>query len=78
MLIQQGDVLIKRVSGVKGKKLEHLTLARGEATGHHHTITEGNAELYEQGGEIVFKSQLRNRYTHPPRTQGGGNPARRI
>lgn len=54
MFIQQGDVLIKKVSSVKGKKLNHLTLAKGEATGHHHTITEGDATLYEQNGVLYL------------------------
>ena len=55
MLIQQGDVLIKKVSEVKGKKLKHLTLAKGEHTGNHHTITEGDAELYEHEGTLFLK-----------------------
>ena len=49
MFYQQGDVLIKKVTEIKGKKLNHLTLAVGEATGHHHTITEGDCELYDEG-----------------------------
>lgn len=55
MLIQQGDVLIKSVKQIKGKKLNHLTLAKGEATGHHHTITEGDAELYEDNGVLYLR-----------------------
>lgn len=55
MLIQQGDVLIKKVLEIKGKKLNHLTLAKGEATGHHHTITEGDAEIYEHEGTLFLK-----------------------
>jgi hypothetical protein len=55
MFIQQGDVLVKKVSEVKGKKLKHLTLAQGESTGHHHTITEGDAELYEHKGTLFLK-----------------------
>lgn len=54
MLIQQGDVLIKSTNAVKGKKLNHLTLAQGEATGHHHTITKGDAELYEKDGTLYL------------------------
>jgi len=51
---QQGDVLIKEYDGdVSGKKEVHLTLAEGEATGHHHTITSGVAELYTSG-EMMF------------------------
>jgi len=55
MLYQQGDVLLKVVSGIKGKKLNHLTLAKGESTGHHHTITKGDAELYEHEGILFLK-----------------------
>lgn len=55
MLIQQGDVLIKKVETIKGKKLKHLTLAQGEKTGHHHTITEGEAELYEENGVLYLR-----------------------
>lgn len=54
-MYQQGDVLIKKVSEIKGKKLEHLTLAVGEATGHSHTITEGDAELYKHGETMFLK-----------------------
>jgi hypothetical protein len=54
MMIQQGDVLIKKVNAIKGKKVNHLTLAVGEATGHHHTITEGDAELYEENGTLFL------------------------
>ena len=53
--LQQGDVIVTKVIGIKGKKLNHLTLARGEATGHHHTITEGEAELYEESGVLFLR-----------------------
>lgn len=55
MLIQQGDVLIKKVAEVKGKKLNHLILAKGEKTGHCHTITEGEAELFEHEGTLFLR-----------------------
>lgn len=55
MYYQQGDVLITKVIDVRGKKLNHLTLAKGEATGHHHTITKGEAELYEHGGTLFLR-----------------------
>lgn len=54
MFLQQGDVLIKSTQRVKGKKVGHLTLAKGEATGHHHTITKGDATLYEQDGTLYL------------------------
>ena len=49
MILQQGDVIIKKIEKVKGKKLNHKTLAKGEKTGHHHTITKGEADLYDEG-----------------------------
>jgi len=55
MYLQQGDVLIKKVAEIKGKKLKHLTLAEGEFSGHSHTITEGDAELYEHEGTMFLK-----------------------
>ncbi len=54
-MFQQGDVVLMKVLEIKGKKLNHLTLARGEATGHHHTITEGDAELYEDEETMFLK-----------------------
>lgn len=55
MFLQQGDVIIRKVSNIKGIKLDHLTLAKGEKTGHHHTITEGDAELYEENGILFLR-----------------------
>lgn len=43
---QQGDVLIKQVDyNIKGNKLNHMTLAEGEASGHHHSIVSGLGQL---------------------------------
>lgn len=52
---QQGDVLLRKVSEIQGKKLKHLVLAEGEATGHKHQIIEGDAELYEHGGTLFLR-----------------------
>ena len=64
MYLQQGDVLIVKVDSVKGKKLNHLTLAEGEATGHHHTITKGKAELYESDGVLYLSVKEKATLTH--------------
>lgn len=64
MYYQQGDVLIKKVNKIKGKKLDHVTLAQGEHTGHHHTITKGNAELYEEKGTLYLKTNEECELTH--------------
>ena len=53
-MIQQGDVLIIKTKEVKGKKLDHVTLALGEATGHHHSITKGDALLFEDENGTLF------------------------
>lgn len=56
MKIQQGDVILVSVEKVQGKKLNHLTLAKGEHTGHHHTITQGEAILYEKDGTLYVSA----------------------
>ena len=63
-MFQQGDVIIKKAK-VKGKKLKHLTLAQGEVTGHHHTITDGDAELYQnEDGTLFLKVKEKATLTH--------------
>ena len=54
-MFQQGDVIVIKTNGIKGNKLNHLILAYGEATGHHHQITKGDAELYEHEGTLFLK-----------------------
>jgi len=69
-MIQQGDVIIVKVKEIIGKKLNHLTVARGEATGHNHTITEGDAELYEHEGTLFLKVKSENAtLTHQEHTK---------
>ncbi len=56
--IRQGDVLLVNMTAiapVRGKKLDHLTLAEGEVTGHRHRISHGNAELYERDGTLYLR-----------------------
>ena len=55
MFYQQGDVIVEKVLETKGKKLNHLILATGEATGHNHCITEGDAILYEHEGTLFLR-----------------------
>ena len=47
MYYQQGDVIIEKVDYEikEGEKLDHLTLAEGEQTGHHHSIVSGIGQL---------------------------------
>ncbi|MBE9117509.1 hypothetical protein IQ249_16540 [Lusitaniella coriacea LEGE 07157] len=53
--IRQGDVILKPISQVQGKKLSHLTLAEGEVTGHSHRISSGEAQLLEKGDTLYLK-----------------------
>lgn len=55
--IQQGDVLLRRINSlpVGCKKLETLTLAQGEHTGHHHSFdSDGGVALMEAPDKRVF------------------------
>lgn len=56
MKYRQGDVLISKVSGIKGKRKDLLVLAYGEVTGHRHQLIceKDNAELYEENGILYL------------------------
>jgi len=45
-MYRQGELIFKK-GEVCGKKLQHLIIAEGEATGHKHEVTVGEAELYQ-------------------------------
>jgi hypothetical protein len=53
---RHGDLLIVAVDGLpsRAKKAKGLTLALGEVTGHHHTLTSG--QRFEVNGEQFFKA----------------------
>ncbi len=55
MKYRQGELLIEKADGIKGKKLSHRIIAEGEATGHKHEVITGEAELYEDGGTLYLK-----------------------
>ena len=58
---RQGDVIIKMIGANPGgevKLLPHLTLAEGEATGHRHRITRGEAELYQMATGLMYLKVL--------------------
>ena len=54
---RHGDVLLVPVKKAKGKKLNHLTLAEGEVTGHSHRITEGEAALFSFDEKLYLSIQ---------------------
>jgi hypothetical protein len=54
-LLRQGDVILVPIEQVTGTKLPHLTLAKGEVTGHSHRIGNGEAELYEEAGTLYLR-----------------------
>jgi hypothetical protein len=47
-IYRHGDLLLKRVEAIPADatQLNTLTLAEGEATGHHHTFTKGSVVLH--------------------------------
>lgn len=56
-LYRHGDLLIKEISKLPDnlKKLDNTTLAYGEVTGHHHTITKQPwVTVYQNDGGIKF------------------------
>ncbi|SKB14281.1 conserved hypothetical protein [Planktothrix sp. PCC 11201] len=56
--MRQGDVLLIFLipgTAVKHNKQDHLVLALGEATGHKHQISNGQAELYERDGTLYLR-----------------------
>ena len=73
MKIQQGDVLIwTEAIPNDAKPRKSTTVAVGEATGHHHTITDGDVEMYERDGvlycRVVGESATLTHQTHGPVT----------
>jgi hypothetical protein len=61
MIYRHGDLIIKSVRKIKGKKLKHngsFVLAEGETTGHRHLVTvEKTIDLTVFGiGDIFYMS----------------------
>ncbi|MBF2083484.1 hypothetical protein [Thermoleptolyngbya sp. C42_A2020_037] len=63
--IRQGDVILTTVESGnlaqrqpapldRAQRLNHLTLAEGEVTGHRHRIADGDAELYERNSTLYL------------------------
>lgn len=61
MNYRHGDLIIRSVgmsvdqTGRYWKKLDHLILAKGEATSHKHEVVEGDAELFEEYGTLYLR-----------------------
>ena len=51
---RQGDVILVPVKQAEGEKIQHLTLAQGEVTGHKHRISEGDAQLYAENTDLYL------------------------
>ena len=60
-MYRHGDLIIRPVKmgleeqGSQRKKLDHLVLAFGEATGHKHEVVEGDVELFEEYGTLYLR-----------------------
>lgn len=61
--IQQGDVIIKRISNLPDgvieveRKNKAVVLAEGEHTGHAHRIFDVDAMFYEKEGKFYLKNE---------------------
>lgn len=55
-MYRHGELILKKVSEIKGKKLNHLILAEGEVTGHKHEIVEAEATLYQNEDGVLYLS----------------------
>lgn len=56
MQLQQGDVMLEKVTEIprEAEKQSHLTFAKGEKTGHHHTASIG--ALFLLGEQMFFEN----------------------
>lgn len=54
MIQRQGELIFVPTEEVKGKKLNHLIIAEGKATGHKHEVTTGEAELYQNKDGVLY------------------------
>jgi hypothetical protein len=63
-MYRHGELIIRVVKEVKGKKRNNLILAEGEATGHKHEITTGDAELYDENGTLYLSVKSEAELTH--------------
>ena len=69
MQIRQGDVLIESgtipggVTRIKAKR-GRLILAEGEATGHHHSVAEQDAQMFERDGTLYLRVQTDTEVEH--------------
>jgi len=68
--IQHGDVLLQKVEGLPvgvkpvSRQAIGLVIAEGEATGHHHVITDKGATLWELKGDMYLEATEPVTITH--------------
>jgi hypothetical protein len=57
MNYRHGDVIILEIPAIptEAKKEKGLTLAYGEATGHHHTIVEGEGSIFRYDEKMYLR-----------------------
>lgn len=70
MQIQHGDVLLQQVEELPqsctriDRKEFGLVIAEGEATGHHHVITDKDATLWELKDDLYLEVEFPVTITH--------------
>jgi len=73
--VRQGDVVIIAIDKLseKAKRVDSITLALGEKTGHHHTMFGGGLAVLEEDGRIasefsIEEDQVLTHQEHDPIT----------
>ena len=66
MLIRQGDILLKKVDEIKGKKIaeESKVLALGEVTGHSHILRGKGTKFYQEQEQIFIDVSQKAELVH--------------
>ena len=62
MTYRQGDLLIRPVKEIKGRKQKNNIVALGEATGHSHTLLKG--DVYRSNGKKFLVPQELSKLVH--------------
>lgn len=67
---RQGDVLLVRIAEApEGKRITgdggRLVLARGEATGHHHSVATSDAEMIHAAEGVFLRIMTTTSLEHP-------------
>ena len=63
---RQGDVYLKKIAAVSGKKISEgrMVLAEGEVTGHNHVMRGQGVKFYESNGQVMVQVEKEAELVH--------------